>query len=139
MASIAQSNTRFLNMMQSNSHAQHALKGKHLFGNWKERLKHQFGFDVWKLPVCMGCEGWALWDKDDQGNGIAQCPSCGKTTKNPITVQEYYEQGFHVDRTALGKDKPHIIDREYTKGTSTVFGGEVGLADANKKIIIARR
>lgn len=136
MASIAQSNARFLNMMQNNSHAQHALKGKHVAGiNWRERLRLQFGFDVWKLPVCMGCEGWAMWDKDK----TAQCPACGKTTKNPITVQEYYEQGFDIDRTALGRDKPYIIDRQFTKGISTVFGGEAGLADTNKKIIIARR
>lgn len=102
---------------------------------WRDRLHVHFGFDVWKLPVCGKCEGYALWDK----GYTAVCVHCGHRTHKPITVQEYYEQGYHIDRT-IQKDAPFIIDRQFAQGKdlATVYGGEAGLDNKDKKIIIAR-
>lgn len=136
---IEESNQRFINMMSGVKHGQHLLGGKHIAGiSWRERLQGQFGFDVWKMPVCKTCEGYALWDKPVNGKTKAIC-SKGHITYNPITVQEYYEKGYHIDKTGLGRDAPMIVDREFTNNTATVYGGEAGLIDSNKKIIVARR
>ena len=132
---INQSNAKFKQTMSDNKHVQHAMKANKNF--WRERLKLQFGFDVWQLPVCERCEGYALWHKED-GNAVGLC-RCGHTTKNPITVEQYYEQGHHTDRTVHG-DVPVVLDRQIVSPdqVTTVYGGETGLKDQNKKIIIAR-
>jgi hypothetical protein len=91
-------------MMSDNTHAAHAMGVNKNF--WRDRLKHEFGFDVWQLPVCERCEGYALWGKD----AVGIC-KCGTITKNPITVEQYYEQGHHVDRT-VHSDTPLIMDRK---------------------------
>ena len=128
---IHDSNMRFLNVMKDNKHTKSATEKF-----WRDRLSMQFGFDVWKLPVCRSCEGFAFWHKDEQGNAVGYC-QCGTITKDPITVEQYYEQGHHVDRT-LHADAPFIIDRKQAKGFDVAFGGEAGLEEQNKKIIIAR-
>jgi hypothetical protein len=125
-------------MMREVKHGKHLLNGKHLSGiSWRERLAEQFGFDVWKMPVCKTCEGYALWDQPVNGRLKAVC-SKGHITYDPITVQEYYEKGYHVDRTGLGKDAPMIVERQLVKDTNTVYGGEIGLEDQNKIIIVGR-
>lgn len=133
---IDQGNARFKQVMQGNKHTQHAMKANKNW--WRERLKLQFGFDVWQLPVCERCEGYALWHKDAEGNAVGAC-RCGHTTKNPITVQKYYEQGHHVDRS-VHSDAPVFIDRQIVlpSQAATVYGGEAELSDTNKKIIVAR-
>ncbi len=109
---IDESNKKFLQTMNG-KHMQHALsRGKNW---WRERLKHQFGFDVWKLPVCGGCEGYALWKKDETHGAVGACMACGHITKNPITVEQYYEQGHHIDRTGMGRSEPIILDRQKIK------------------------
>jgi hypothetical protein len=96
---------------------------------WRDRLRMQFGFDIWRLPVCERCEGYALWNKDSEGNAVGTC-QCGYTTKNPITVEEYYTKGHHVDRT-IHNDAPVFVDRQIAlpKQVATV---------EDQKIIIAR-
>ena len=133
---ISQNNAKFKQVMGDNKHVQHAMKSNKSW--WRDRLKMQFGFDIWQLPVCERCEGYALWHKEG-GNPVGLC-RCGHTTKNPITVEQYYEKGHHVDRTMHG-DAPVVIDRQLVSPSqvATAYGGEAGLSDQNKKIIIARR
>jgi len=137
MSTINESNTRTLSMLKDTKHFNHAMgKNKHW---WRQRLQQQFGFDVWKLPVCEKCEGWALWHKEN-GQGVAAC-QCGHITKNPITVEEYYTQGHHADRTGLARDTPLILDRNLVRPNqvSTIYAGEADLpGDSNRKILIAR-
>jgi len=118
-------------------HLNHALSINKKW--WRERLKHYFGFDVWKLPVCERCEGYALWHKDRDGNRVGAC-QCGHITKNPITVEEYYSKGYHVDRTALGRDEGLVVDRQIVKPkeVATIYGGEADLPDKDKKILVVR-
>ena len=109
---LQDSNQRFLQAMDG-KHLQHVLKqGKYW---WRERLKHHFGYDVWKLPVCNNCEGYALWHKDEKGNAVGTCTGCGHITKNPITVEQYYEQGHHIDRTGYGRGEPVVLERQKVK------------------------
>lgn len=138
---IVESNQQTFRQLQGMKHFNHAVKGNKF---WRRRLRSDlqeyFGFDVWRLPVCKGCEGWALWHKDTEGNPVGACMHCGHITKDPITVQEYYEQDHHIDRT-IQKDAPYVVDRQVVapKQVHTVYGGEAGLPDENKKLIIARR
>ena len=99
-----QSNERFKLMMQGNKHTQHSMQANKAF--WRDRLKHEFGFDVWQLPVCRSCEGYALWGKD----AVGIC-KCGTITKDPITVEQYYENGYHIDRS-IHANTPVIQDRK---------------------------
>lgn len=109
---LQDSNKRFLQVMDG-KHLQHAMKqGKNW---WQDRLKHHFGFDVWKLPVCENCEGYALWNKDEVHGQVGVCMGCGHITKKPITVEEYYEKGYHIDRTGKGRSEPIILDRQKIK------------------------
>jgi hypothetical protein len=133
---IGESNTRTMMSLKDMKHFQHAMSRN---GNWwRERLRSQFGFDVWKLPVCERCEGWALWHKEgDQPVGACQC---GHITKNPMTVEQFYTEGHHVDRT-VNRDKTMILDRKFVnrEGVATVYAGEADLpSDQNRKILIAR-
>lgn len=130
---IAESNTRFGNMMHNTAHYKHAIQ------KIRNTLTIQNGFDVWKLPVCERCEGYALWHNQD-GKGVGACMCCGHITKNPITVQEYYEKGYAIDKTGLGRDQPLIIDREFVapKDVATIYRGDIGADNQNKEIIIAR-
>lgn len=136
LARLAESNARFMRMMEG-KHLQHALgANKHW---WRKRLKDYFGFDVWKLPVCERCEGYALWHKEGD-NPVGVC-RCGHITKNPLTVEQYYEQGHHIDRTGLGRDMPVVVDRELVKPKqiATIYGGDAGFSDEGKKILVARK
>jgi hypothetical protein len=92
-------------------------------------LNETYGYDIWDMPVCERCERIAWWDKDDS----ATC-GCGHHTKNPITVAEFLEGGYHQGLF----DKTKFVNRKIATKTSTVYGGEAGLKDENKKIIIAR-
>lgn len=137
MAQLAESNARFIRTMKG-KHLQHALNGNKRW--WRKRLKDYFGFDVWKLPVCERCEGYALWHKEGD-NPVGAC-LCGHITKNPITVEQYYEQGHHIDKTGLGRNMPVLVDRELIepKKIATVYGGDAGLIGKDtKKILVARR
>lgn len=136
MATIQQSNARTFAMLNSTKHFKHTMKANKSW--WRSRLRDTFGFDVWKLPVCERCEGWALWHHVD-GQGVGAC-RCGHTTRNPITVEDFYTKGYHVDRTGLGRDAPLIVDRQFAepKQLATVYGGEAGIDDQHRKIVIAR-
>lgn len=134
---IQNSNARTIAELKDVSHFKHVMEKNK--GFWRHRLRQQFGFDVWKLPVCEKCEGWALWHKDGE-KGVGAC-RCGHITKNPITVEEYYTQGYHIDRTGMGRDQPVILDRKFVapKQVSTVYAGEADLrGDPNREILIAR-
>ncbi len=125
-----------MNINESNVRATRVLKDDKLFKSkimrvWRDRLKIGFGFDVWKLPVCEKCEGWALWDEGGRGT----CTKCGHTTKNPITVERYYENDYNVDRT-VNRDAPRFADRGFYSKVATVYGGEAGLNNEHKKIIV---
>lgn len=124
-----------MDIQQSNQRAAQVLKDDKLFRSrfmqfWQMRLQQEFGFDVWKLPVCERCEGWALWDQ-----GKATCPTCHHTTANPITVEKYYECQYNIDRS-IHTGAPKFAMRDFHKETATVYGGEAGLADESKKIIV---
>ena len=134
MATIRESNARAVNTLGGELH-------------WRTNFRHRWlrslanRFDVWRLPMCGKCEQIARWHHE----GTAFCISCGHTTPNPITVQQYYEQGFHVDRT-VNPDAPVFIDREkvgteaVTGGSvATIYGGEADLADPNQKILYVVR
>lgn len=129
---IGESNARFGQMMKNNIHYQHAVK------QIRDTLTIQFGFDVWKLPVCEKCEGYALWHQQE-GRKVGAC-KCGHITKNPITVQEYYEKGYAIDKTGFGRDTPVVVDRNFVqpKDVGTIYRGDAGLDNPDKKIIIAR-
>jgi len=130
---IAESNIRFGRMMQDMTHYKHAIQ------NIRNTLTIEKGYDVWKLPVCEKCEGYALWHNDG-GQKVGSCFKCGHTTRNPITVQEYYERGYAVDQTGLGRDQPLIVDREIInpKDVATIYRGDVRMDNPDRKIIIAR-
>ena len=124
---VNQSNARFRQTMQTNKHTQHAMSANKKW--WRDRLTAQFGFDIWQLPVCERCEGYALWHKDSEGNAVGSC-KCGHTTKSPITVEKYYEQGLHVDKT-IHHDAPVVVDRQIVSPNQVETVGD-------QKIIIAR-
>lgn len=125
-----------MNLLESNARAVNVLKDDKLFSSnverqWRPRLMAQFHFDVWKLPVCERCEGWALW----HGRGKCSCPKCGHTTKNPITVEQFYEKGYHIDRT-IHKNAQQFAERGFHDKVATVYGGEAGLRDEKKVFYI---
>lgn len=124
---INQSNARFKRTMKSNKHTQHAMGINKQW--WRDRLTAQFGFDIWQLPVCERCEGYALWHKDSEGNPVGYC-RCGHITKKPITVEKYYESGHHIDRS-IHHEAPVVVDRQI------VLPNQVETVGDNK-IIIAR-
>lgn len=62
-------------------------------------LFEKFGYDVWEMPMCEGCERVAFWHVGE----TSMCPHCGKHTKNPITVEEYYKKQYN--KTNYGKGK----------------------------------
>jgi hypothetical protein len=126
-----------MDLLESNAIAVNVLGNDKLFKSnvekvWRPRLLAEFHFDVWKLPVCERCEGWGLWDGRDKG----VCHKCGHTSYNPLTVEQFYEQGLHVDRT-VHKDAPRFAERGFHKKVATAYGGEAGLADKDKKFLIA--
>jgi len=131
MATIQQSNLKAWERLKDIKHFKHAMSSNPV----RRLLYDRFGFDVWKLPICERCEGYAFWDK----GGVGTCPKCGHTTKKPLTVQQFYEEGHHVDRR-VQRDAPFIVDREVVtkRDVATVYAGEAGLPDAHRKIIIAR-
>ena len=125
-----------MNILESNERATWVLQNDKLFKSnvekfWRPRLMQEFHFDVWKLPVCGRCEGWALW----HGKGRCTCHQCGHTTINPISVEEFYEKGYHVDRT-VNKNAPQFAERGFHKKVATVYGGEAGLSDSGKTFLI---
>jgi hypothetical protein len=44
------------------------------------------GVNILTQPMCEHCEKPAAWNE----NGTAHCFACGKDTKNPITVYDYF-------------------------------------------------
>jgi len=134
----AESNKHFANMFRETTHFKHVVRPK---GFWRNRLKRYFGYDVWKQPVCEGCEGWALWHEDAEGNTVGVCLDCGHTTRDPITVEEYYENDYHVDRI-LRPSAPYVVGRRIVRDPrrlATLYGGDVGLSDTNKRLMAAGR
>ncbi len=128
MATIKESNIKLLGTMKDELHLQHAMKNAAM-----KRVVQRHAADIWKLPVCGACEKLAQWNK----GWTAYCPECGKVTDKPITFGEFYEAGYHRDGT-VHKGAPKYVDREKTQGTDTVYGGEIGSKDKDKKIIVAR-
>lgn len=126
---IKESNLKAIEVLKEQKHFHHGIRSSPI----RALLFGRFGFDVWKMPVCEKCEGYAFWHL----GGTASCPKCGHITPNPLTVEQFYEEGHHVDRT-VNPGAPYIAERRVCNATATVFGGEADLQDQNKKIIIAR-
>ncbi len=95
----------------------------------KEFLNGSYGYDIWDMPVCERCERVAYWDKNDTATCL-----CGHCTKKPITVEQFLTDGFHKGLF----DQTKFVDRKRTDKIGTVYGGEAGLEDENRKIIVAR-
>jgi hypothetical protein len=136
VATIRQSNVAATKTLAELKHFKHAMSRNKNW--WRKRLQRHFGFDVWKLPVCERCEGWALWHQEN-GQKVGAC-MCGHITRNPITVEEFYERGYHIDKTGYGRDAPLIVERQLArpKDVATVYGGEADLQDQHRKIVVAR-
>lgn len=129
MATLRESNERMIQTLGDEKHFKHGTESP-----WIRNLINRF--DLWKLPMCFKCERFAIWDKD----GTATCPKCGSHYENPITVEQFYEQGLQVDRT-VKPGAPQYVERKKVKfgHVAEVYAGEAGLdGDPNRKIIIAR-
>jgi hypothetical protein len=105
---------------------EHALA----YNPMKEFLNESYGYDIWGMPVCEKCERVAWWDQEH----TATCGNCGHHTQKPITVEEFLTGGFHQGLF----DKTKYVDRKRADKIATVYGGEAGLPDENKKIYIAQ-
>lgn len=64
-------------------YAKHMFLRNQLLENFAMRATG--GIDILDQPVCRSCEKPAAWHT----GGTAYCFSCGTTTKEPITVQQY--------------------------------------------------
>jgi hypothetical protein len=121
----AESNVLAAKTLEDTKYFDHAISRE------REFLYQQYGFDIWGMPVCERCERVALWHKGH----TAMCRSCGHQTQKPITVEEFLMAGHHrgiFDRT-------QYVDRKKADNIAIVYGGEAGLQDEDKKIIIAQR
>lgn len=106
----------------------HALRTermkKFILNNW---------YFILKMPVCSHCETLAFWHKD--GNeAVAYCPKCGTTTRNPIAMGAFLEQGHHVDKTIHEDAKP-ILDGEKVDAVVEVNAGDAGLSGDPNRVI----
>jgi hypothetical protein len=123
-----------MNTAESNVKAAKTLKDTkyfdHAISREREFLYQQYGFDIWSMPVCEKCERVALWHK----NHTAICRSCGHETKKPITVEQFLMDGNHRGLF----DRTQYVGRKKADKISIVYGGEAGLSDEDKKIIIAQ-
>lgn len=94
MASIAEHNDEIRTIFQSNKHYRHILTVDKI----NEMANIEKRYPVSKFPVCGHCERTGLWGKDKVTKKPAcYCSACGTVTKNPITLSEYYIQGYDID------------------------------------------
>ena len=93
--------------------ASHMLK-KNLF--IEKMCFDNFGsIQVLEQPVCEGCERPAFWHT----GGTAHCFACGRYTKNPITVRDYFEQIVKLSTEQL--DILDMTGGELPDGTEAIF------------------
>lgn len=123
-----QTNPRLMAKMMAEKHLLHAMKNKRMkvfltFG----------GYDIWEMPICGKCEKIAWWDKG--GKAVCSDPKCGHVTDNPITFGQFYEMGYHTDRS-VHPNAPYYVDREKAAGVVEVTAGEAGIEDGDPNRVI---
>jgi hypothetical protein len=99
MANIPEHNVFLYKVMHDQKHFKHILTNDDI----TRMTMVEQRYPISKLPVCGHCERLAYWGK----GLIAVCPHCGTTTLNPITLAEYYLQGYDLDG-ATGEDRAQV-------------------------------
>jgi hypothetical protein len=124
----AQTNPRLINAMSPEKHLLHAMANKRM------RVFLTYGgYDIWEMPICGKCEKIAWWDKG--GKAVCSDPKCGHVTEKPITFGQFYEMGYHTDRS-VHRDAPFYVDRQKADGVVAVTAGEAGIEDGNPNRVI---
>ena len=97
------------------NHAKHMLLKNEFI---KKMAFDNFGsIQILDQPVCEACERPAFWHTGDTAN----CFVCGRITKTPITVREYYEK-----IVKLSEEQLEILE---------TIGGE--LPDGSEEVVFA--
>jgi len=102
-------NQKLIKVLYDNPSIKHVLDNDDI----KKMCLIEGSYPFTKLPVCNGCEGLALWHRDEFDNVVGVCTKCHTVSKNPVTYSEYLLEGYDVDSSGktfrelseLGKTK----------------------------------
>lgn len=123
-----QTNPTLINTMSAEKHLLHALANKRM-----KIFMTYGGYDLWDMAICGKCEALAWWDRG--GKAVCSDSKCGHVTENPITFGQFYEMGYHTDRT-IHPNAPYYIDRQKADGVVGVTAGEAGIEDGDPNRVI---